>query len=78
MDCETDDEMQCLPPEQQPKCIVFENQLKELFKCRPQCQQPIIHLEKVVTGTVVSIMYACLQGHMYSWQSQPTLDGIPT
>ena len=76
-DCETDDEMQCSPPKQQQKFIVFENKLDELFKCCPKCQQPVIRLEKVVTGTMLTVKYVCLQGHVDSWQSQPTLNGMP-
>ena len=34
-DCETDDEMQCLSPEQQQKFMVFEDQLNKLSNAAP-------------------------------------------
>ena len=61
-DCETDDEMQCLPPERQQKFIVFEDQLNKLFKCCPKCQQPVVQLEKVVTGTMLSVSTPVYKG----------------
>ena len=78
-DSETDEEeMECqsMQPDEQQKFIVFEDNLTELFRFCPECQEPIEDLEKAISGTLLTIKYTCLQGHINLWQSQPTINGM--
>ena len=78
-DSETDEEemeYQSMQPDEQQKFIVFEDNLTKLFHFCPECQEPIEDLEKAISGTLLTIKYTCLQGHINLWQSQPTINGM--
>lgn len=53
--------------------LVFEQQLFELFKKCPECGAPVVHKDKSTQGTLLCVHLKCLNGHKFSWNSQPML-----
>ncbi|XP_064463429.1 uncharacterized protein LOC135374375 [Ornithodoros turicata] len=55
---------------EEPKYIVFESCLTELFKTCRECFQPC-RCSFTTSGTLVTVLAECHQGHTFQWTSQP-------
>ncbi len=58
----------------QPKYIIFQENLLSLLKFCPGCSQPIIDTTITTQGTMVAVHYHCLGGCAKIWYSQPRLN----
>ena len=67
-----------LPPDQCTKLIVFEENLKELFKRCPYCGSAVvkINFDYKHSGSLLKVHYACKKGHLRTWHAQPLLKGM--
>ena len=59
------------------KYLVFESELFKLFTNCPKCSSPIINMEKHKLGSMLSVKYSCLNGHILKWNSQPLINAMP-
>jgi hypothetical protein len=66
-----------LPPEDEPKFIVFKSCLEELIKFCPQCGSPVVDREQFATGSMISYRIRCHEGHELTWNSQPKANRQP-
>lgn len=71
-DCEAAD----VPLQESRKFVVFEDNLKELFKMCKVCQLPCKVTTKVC-GSMVFIEAVYRDQHTYKWQSQPVINKKP-
>lgn len=62
---------------QQPKHVVFESALDELFRFCSKCGKPVSSLTKHTTGSLLTVKYTCLGNHTVTWHSQPLVRGQP-
>ena len=74
-DSETDDEFLDGTTPSTEKFIVFESQLFKLFKLCQNCGSPIDATTQHSQGSMVTIAASCINGHTFSWQSQPIISG---
>ena len=75
-DSETDDEsLNGTTPSTEKKFIVFESQLLKLFQLCQNCGSPIDTTTQHRQGSMVTIAASCINGHTFSWQSQPIISG---
>jgi hypothetical protein len=63
--------------EQQPKYIIFKDNLEMLFKFCQICGAVVITKVPKTTGSLVSYTISCHEGHEYVWESQPTISQKP-
>lgn len=58
---------------EQPKHLVFESALDDLFKFCSKCGKPISSLTKHTSGSLLVVKYTCLGNHSDTWYSQPLI-----
>ena len=58
------------------KYIVFKQELSKLFKYRPECGAAVIKRYQSTQGSQLFVTLECMNNHMYSWKSQPMLEGM--
>lgn len=64
-------------PVSEPKYIVFQSKLEELFQSCSKCGSPITNKIKFATGSMVSYSIECYGGCKYTWRSQPEEHHVP-
>ena len=62
---------------EQPKYLVFKDNLEMLFKFCQMCGAVVITKVPKTTGSMVSYTISCHEGHDYVWESQPTISQKP-
>ena len=75
-DSATDDEFSSsTTPSAEKKFIVFESELHKLFTKCHDCGSPVDSTTQKCHGSMVTITTNCINGHIVSWQSQPSVEG---
>ncbi|CAN7950596.1 unnamed protein product, partial [Ixodes hexagonus] len=69
-------EREDVPPQKEPKYIVFEGCLLERFRVCPTCLAPCRN-DTAVDGTLLTITSICANEHKTTWRSQPKLGNKP-
>ena len=62
-------------PSVKNKFIVFEIKLYKLFTRCHDCGSPVDGTTQQCQGSMVTITTNCINGHIVSWQSQPSIEG---
>ena len=65
-----------LKPQDDTKYIVFKQELFKLFKFCPECGATVTKKHQSTQGSQLFVTLVCINGHKYSWQSQPMLEGM--
>ena len=76
MSGDEDDSTECHSgPTVDPKYIVFDGALRQLFKVCHElgCGSPIIKLTTRTKGFSVTAFTECMQGHRFTWESSPKI-----
>ncbi|XP_064467916.1 uncharacterized protein LOC135378751 [Ornithodoros turicata] len=63
-------------PQEEPKYIVFESKLKELFRVCTTCLSPCTSSFSCV-GSLLRVKCYCPDGHIFCWESQPYIANKP-
>ena len=75
-DSATDDEFSSsTTPSAEKKFIVFESELHKLFTKCHDYGSPVDSTTQKCHGNMVTITTNCINGHIVSWQSQPSVEG---
>ena len=59
---------------EEPKYLVFNSSLTQLFKYCMNCGGIVVDVKYSVTGRLVSVTTTCMKGHEATWNSQPILN----
>ena len=73
----TDIFMQSTAIEQTEKYLVFDSELLKLFQLCPDCKSDITDIKKHTTGTMLTVISTCANGHVKVWRSQPCIRRMP-
>ena len=65
-----------LKPQDDTKYIVFKQELFKLFKFCPECGATVTKKHQSTQGSQLFVTLVCINGHKYSWQSRPMLEGM--
>ena len=62
--------------QEEPKYIVFESCLEELFTLCKFCRSPVAEIKKMKEGSLLKISVICVNHCQYMWSSHPSVSGI--
>ena len=63
-------------PQNDEKFLVFKEQLDELLKRCPECGAAVRKKHSSTQGTLLLVTLKCINGHAYTWNSQPMIKGM--
>ena len=73
---ESEEDSKPVNPQNDVKFVVFKEQLDKLLKKCPECGAAIRKKHTSTQGTLFLVTLKCINGHAYTWNSQPTIKGI--
>ena len=73
---ESEEDSKSLSPQNDVKFVVFKEQLDKLLKKCPECGAAIRKKHTSTQGTLFLVTLKCINGHAYTWNSQPMIKGM--
>ena len=72
---ESEEDSKPVNPQNDVKFVVFKEQLDKLLKKCPECGAAIRRKHTSTQGTLFLVTLKCINGHAYTWKSQPMIKG---
>ena len=58
------------------KFIVFESNLRQLFRHCSLCGEPVVQMSMRAVGTAIVVTTDCMEGHKHNWHSQSVIRNV--